>query len=307
MEYEELASQGEPQTTSFLNKDSEVPMVIWLRGDEPDFSDFSMDADQVMKILGIRRSRLNQISGRELRVGRARVNSYIRPVYRPCDVEEYLKWIRPTASHKKSSEVLEEARTKLEQQSEKLLSDFTQQFNDIAASFYLSVQESSLKQRKFSKSLILNLQKSMGLSMRALVRRSSLLQTQANTHWTSLAKHFTDLKELLSDSQFLKLGMTKVLDLMTYSEKALVESQQGQNKVLAKLETLHQELLSLKEEQAALKKQVLDIAKIDSTPSLSKIKKYNHRIVQSSIVQSPSHSTSSSLFRKGRRTARKRV
>src|SRR5438045_3561626 len=50
-----------------------LPMLVWLRGDESYCGDFCLDADQVMVRLGIKRSRLTQISGRELRVGRMRM------------------------------------------------------------------------------------------------------------------------------------------------------------------------------------------------------------------------------------------
>ncbi len=304
MEYELLASQSEQEMTKSLNQENEVPMVVWLRGDEPNFSDFSLGADQVMKSLGIRRSRLNQISGRELRVGRTRVDSYIRPVYRPVDVEEYLKWSRPTASHKKSSEVLEEARTKLEQQSERLLAEFSQQFADIAASFNISLQETWLDQRKFSKNLFLNMQKNIGMTLRGLVQRTSLLQNQASGRWEEMTKRFGDLKEILAHSHFLKLGMTKALDLMSYSEKILLETQQGQNKVLEQIKLLHQDLLSLKEEQQLLKKQLTDFASLSLKPTslaIPKAKKHTMRMLPSPDSSKKSINTSPLYQRQRRR------
>lgn len=87
----------------------ELPQVVWLRGDEPHCSAFSLDAEAVMQRLGIKRTRLTQISGRELRVGRIRRGRYVAPVYRLEDVEAYAAWTRPTAAHLKSSQVLEDA------------------------------------------------------------------------------------------------------------------------------------------------------------------------------------------------------
>lgn len=115
--------------------DSEpLPMVVWLTGAEPYFETFSLDADAVMERLGLKRSRLTQISGKELRVGRAKMGRYIRPVYRDCDIEAYLAWVKPTSSHKKSSSVIEEAVQHLETQTEvslrslqTLLGDFSTQ------------------------------------------------------------------------------------------------------------------------------------------------------------------------------------
>ena len=92
----------------------ELPMQVWIRGDEPYAGQFTMDADEVMDILGIKRSRLTQISGRELRVGRARRNKHVRPVYRPEDVHRYRDWSRATATAAKSSSAIELAATKLD-------------------------------------------------------------------------------------------------------------------------------------------------------------------------------------------------
>ena len=94
----------------------DFPMIVWLRGDEPWFTQFDMDAEAVMHALGIKRSRLTQISGRELRVGRVRVDRYIRPVYRSNDIEKYLAWTRATASHQKSSDAIKTAVEQLHEQ-----------------------------------------------------------------------------------------------------------------------------------------------------------------------------------------------
>ena len=96
---------------------SDLPMVVWLTGDEPYFSDFKLDAEAVMGALNIKRSRLTQISGRELRVGRTRIDRYIRPMYREEDVQEYLTWTKPTATSKRSSEMVEQAAAALAEQS----------------------------------------------------------------------------------------------------------------------------------------------------------------------------------------------
>lgn len=90
-------------------EDGTLPMVVWLRGDEPLCDDFVLEADEVMERLGIRRSRLTQVSGKELRVGRMRKGRYVVPVYRAIDVDAYVAWTRPTASHLKASTVLKDA------------------------------------------------------------------------------------------------------------------------------------------------------------------------------------------------------
>jgi len=96
----------------------ELPMIVWLRGDEPWVEEFNLDAEQAMSLLGIKRSRLTQISGRELRVGRIRMDRYIRPVYRQQDIVEYLSWTRATATHMKSSNMIQEAASNLQSQSQ---------------------------------------------------------------------------------------------------------------------------------------------------------------------------------------------
>lgn len=98
----------------------EFPMIVWLRGDEPWYSEFNMDAEATMNALGIKRSRLTQIAGKDLRVGRVRVDRYIRPVFRSRDVEQYLNLTRATASHQKSSDALNSAAELLCQQVNRL-------------------------------------------------------------------------------------------------------------------------------------------------------------------------------------------
>ena len=109
-------------TATALLPEGDLPMVVWLRGDEPHVGDFSLDVDEVMRRLGIKRTRLTQISGRELRVARIRRGRYIAPVYRPIDVEAYAAWTRPTASHLKSSQALEDAAERVFEGVEHLLS-----------------------------------------------------------------------------------------------------------------------------------------------------------------------------------------
>lgn len=101
-----------------------LPKMLWLRGDEPHFELFDLDADKVMELLGIKRSRLNQISGKELRVARKRDGRYVRPFYRKEDVQEYLEWTRSTVTHKRSSEVVDSAAKALSAKAEHLSDEF---------------------------------------------------------------------------------------------------------------------------------------------------------------------------------------
>lgn len=126
----------------------EFPMIVWLRGDEPWYAEFDLDADAVMSRLGIKRSRLTQISGRELRVGRVRVDRYIRPIYRSTDVEAYLNWTRATASHQKSSSALKDAAQVLQSQGEQIASvvdNATQKFSLALKEGLLSDLETAAK------------------------------------------------------------------------------------------------------------------------------------------------------------------
>lgn len=111
-------ASGHPKAYESPDKspqDDNLPMTLELQGDEPFFSEFDLSADQTMEILGIKRSRLNQIAGRNLRVARTRVDRYIRPIFRSIDVLSYRDWTRSTASHKKSQDQLEKAAKELEQ------------------------------------------------------------------------------------------------------------------------------------------------------------------------------------------------
>lgn len=90
-------------------KDPSLPMIINLRGDEDLVEEFIWDAEQAMEFLGIKRSRLTQISGKELRVGRIRRDRYLRPVYRESDLKDYQEWTRATATHQSSSRAIEQA------------------------------------------------------------------------------------------------------------------------------------------------------------------------------------------------------
>jgi hypothetical protein len=123
--------------------EKDLPMTVWLRGDEPYCDQFILDAEQVMALLGIKRSRLTQISGKELRVGRMRMGRYIRPVFRQRDVESYKEWVRPTTTHKKSSHVINEAAEELASQAEELARLARQ--NDFKK--HLGMQHSALSQQ----------------------------------------------------------------------------------------------------------------------------------------------------------------
>ena len=66
-----------------------LPQNIFLHGEEAFYEDFSLSAEEAMEMLQIKRTRLRDISGHELRVGRKRDGRYIRPFYRLQDIESY--------------------------------------------------------------------------------------------------------------------------------------------------------------------------------------------------------------------------
>ena len=114
MEIEKLRNYSKYQGAS-VEQVEELPMVVILRGDEPYAESFCRDADYVMEKLQIKRSRLTQISGKDLRVGRIRIDRYVRPMYRDEDIEKYQSWTRSPATHKNSSQMIDLAVERLEQ------------------------------------------------------------------------------------------------------------------------------------------------------------------------------------------------
>ena len=123
----------------------DLPMMVWLRGDEEVCADFSLEAEEVMLRLGIRRSRLTQISGKELRVGRMRKGRYVSPVFRPADVEAYLNWTRASASHQKSSGLLHDAAEELMQQSARLGERLEVVPQELAAAVHARITRATLE------------------------------------------------------------------------------------------------------------------------------------------------------------------
>jgi len=216
----------------------EFPMVLFLRGDEDYFNDFCMNAEQVMQVLGIRRSRLNQISGKELRVGRARIDNYVRPVYRKQDVEEYLKWIRPTATHKKSSDMLNEARTKLEEQSERISDILSSRFESLIGTFTQNFENQFSDQKHFTKNMLVFMQKNLRISLRTLLQRSSFLQSQSLAYWEDVKLNFEDVSKISKELEQVKAATVQISDRTLYCERMLVEMQSHQKQMAEKLDSL---------------------------------------------------------------------
>lgn len=139
-----------------LNRDTtELPMVVFLDNDSN--TDFDISADEAMVELGIKRSRLSQISGRELRVGKRRVDRYLRPYYRRIDILAYKDRTRPSTTKQQASEALIRAAQLIEvrvnallqstkEQLQQALTDNIQQLR--SELMYLLYQQDGLRQQQ---------------------------------------------------------------------------------------------------------------------------------------------------------------
>lgn len=179
------------------------PMVVWLRGDESYCDEFSLDADAVMERLGIRRTRLTQISGRELRVGRTRRGRYVVPVYRPVDVTEYQQWTRATATHVKSSHLVQEAADSLRQAGEDLADRVDDTARRLTSSLEQSVRQGALNASALTLPLLHALDQQLG----PLASQVSFLAGQEQLTRKTLEQK---LRHLTTESDLLKAMLTLV-------------------------------------------------------------------------------------------------
>lgn len=269
---------------------TEFPMVVYLRGDEEHFNDFCLNADQVMELLGIRRSRLNQISGKELRVGRTRIDSYIRPVYRKQDVQEYMQWIRPTATHKKSSDMLNEARNKLEEQSEQVSLQLSSRLESIVGSFSVNLQTQFFEQKKFSTGMLTSMRKNLSVSAHRLLDRMSFVQKQSVEHWEALRERFDEVENIQKDMEEFKTSTVHINDIVRHSERMLLEIQNSHKHMQEQMTILFQSLEDLKSRvpvptpelpiqrqrraQGSLKKAIQSSESIDKNSNAFQVAKY---------------------------------
>ncbi|MFK7874022.1 MAG: hypothetical protein AB8C84_12790 [Oligoflexales bacterium] len=166
-----------PPTQASENLD--LPMTVWLTGEEDYFSEFTMDADAVMAQLQIKRSRLTQISGKELRVGRTRIDRYIRPVFRPQDIENYLNWSRAPATKQKSNAELSELQQQFEAKISEILSKAPQHISHNTALAKTSDSKAlEHKIRTIHQKLCDQLQSLLNTSHRNLQQSLSPLRTE---------------------------------------------------------------------------------------------------------------------------------
>ncbi len=230
----------------------DLPMTVHLKGYEEYFEEFSWDAKKVMDVLGIKRSRLNQISGEELRVGKARVDRYLRPIYRPEDVKKYLAWTKPTASHKRSTSIIDEARLKLDQTSGEL------------------------------KEKLIGSQESLKEEIALLLEQTLVKLTRNYEHLGEalLTKHLLSLQKNIQESQFLEQEAFKKTKLLEEKlEKILQKDLDTSSSILSlKEETTKQaqtmeqvltQLISLEKKLESSEKQLEKILQVKKTEKLS--------------------------------------
>lgn len=103
------------ETSSVMGASSEAHKnYLYLDPSSPEAQEFDCDAAEAMTYLGIKRSRLTQISGQSLVCARIKVDRYTRPMYRWSDVKAYHEQSKARVSYSKSTAVLETATQSLE-------------------------------------------------------------------------------------------------------------------------------------------------------------------------------------------------
>lgn len=262
--------------------DHELPMVVYLRGDEDFAAEFQFDAEDAMNFLGIKRSRLTQISGRELRVGRIRRDRYIRPVYRQKDLEDYQSWTRSTATHQSSSLMIEQAIKRLEQQCQQLeetalgpyqenlqaaVSEFLAEVNRMGSQLasQLAEQKRWLKRQIGQQpDLWFRLQEPIENFSRSIARIEERLQKDFGHIQEIQAAFHQNLGELLAQVKRLP---GKLDDFVENIHNAWQESLQQQHELWSKVEGLHKvQMQHWRDHQAQLMSRLDELA-LPSTPS----------------------------------------
>ncbi len=228
--------------------DSSLPMVVNLRGDEDFVDEFSVDAQEAMDFLGIKRSRLTQISGRELRVGRIRRDRYLRPVYRQKDLEDYQRWTRSTATHQSSSKIVEHAIQKLEQQCEEFEKVTKESLQDNLEDLVLAAQRSLLVQVEKSMRQVQHSVQSAESSQAQQTRhthRQLAALNRAETSLQSLLKSLQDRQELAHEilsqlHQVIREASVSLADLRDHVQTLLSEQRQTQQELRDELQQQRQ-------------------------------------------------------------------
>ena len=258
MEIEKLESTQNIQGAS-VEQVEELPMVVILRGDEPYAESFCRDADYVMEKLQIKRSRLTQISGKDLRVGRIRVDRYIRPMYRDEDIEKYQSWTRSPATHKNSSQMIDLAVERLEQKSEEFALGLKDVLSDIESGVAAEIKDHIASMVSFQKDESYRSSLESKKNWEQVFRFLSKQIEQINTLKASLEASFEDsMKEFSSYSEVLNYLHLEVKELRV-ENKSL---QNTNSELKASLDSYQDQLLLEKEERDKLFEELS--SKIDS-------------------------------------------
>jgi hypothetical protein len=188
-----------------------------------------------MATLGIKRSRLTQIAGRDLRVGRVRVDRYIRPVFRSIDVAAYLNQTRATASHQKSSEAIQVASQAFNEQIDRFQSTLD------AISSNLTAQLNSV--------LGTLIGESMAQSMAPLHARVDSLEADvvnriSVTIQDTILKHVDSLKAQITESD--KETAVSLGDLLKSHESTKSQLKLSTESVSERLSDMDRSVLSIK-------------------------------------------------------------
>lgn len=226
------ASAGE-DTLGIMPDD--LPMIVWLRGDEPWFEDFSVDADTAMAELGIRRSRLTQISGRELRVGKKRVDRYIRPCFRPEDLAAYKNFTRATASHLKSAAVLDDVLGKLEHESSQILERITAAVRNNSTDFASTLEQNASELRQTQGRLLREVSDRLDIIEREMHGSVQAALQRSTSAATALATETAELRQIFSQQ------CEKMIALLNQNQLLLREVNAAQS---ARFETLGHQIAS---------------------------------------------------------------
>ncbi|MBC7530596.1 MAG: hypothetical protein H7318_03395 [Oligoflexus sp.] len=204
-----------PFEVTASQKDQTLPMILTLRGDEAIVDEFSYDTDQAMAYLGIKRSRLNQISGRELRVARIRRDRYIRPVFRECDLKDYLDWTRATATHLSSSKAIEQA-----------VENLDDRFNDVLQVFNEKLLQVSQEQQGWMKGEFERLPSK--LQNKAIYTTEVELEKPLHREDKLLRSHGDKLSTLRDDVLTLQIKLRELTGIVTLVLPEIRELNVGQ-------------------------------------------------------------------------------
>lgn len=297
------ASLGDPED----QLPEPLPMTLWLRGDETYCSSFNLDADAVMELLGIKRTRLTQISGRELRVARIKRGRYIVPVYRPEDVEQYRTWSRATATHLKSTQAVTEATENLKDQTSQLFlktENLLQNLADSMAEDLLSRVAQPLA-RMLVQGLIPALQTEVAAKISHIESLTDALGQSLEHNLSDTGRRLTAQQSLLQKtlgnrldqlSQGLALQIKSAQDSQLQNQAASLLFLQRVTDLMALLQAIDSQVKQQSEELADLNSSLAENKPFSQSPSFSKQKSLSSEVrrlkfnAQAHKTTSPPHS-----------------